>query len=121
MTSTPEIALTQLALWYDPSRIQTWPTFLASVPDDAVSSAGTMSFQETNAGIVNTDWSSTPPPPGFPVLCAQASGCGNALSSSLYNLIWGSRQPLLAEPLLKGVTWSATGGAGNDGFVGFWE
>ena len=41
MTSTPEIALTQLALWYDPSRIQTWPAFLACVPDAAVAGSPT--------------------------------------------------------------------------------
>jgi hypothetical protein len=91
-----------------------WTTDGLGNPDGAVSSAGTVSFQETNAGLVNIDWSSTPPPPQFPILCAQASGCGNALSSTLYNLIWGSRQPLLAEPLVKGATWTSTGGAAND-------
>lgn len=29
------IALTQLALWYDPTRIQIWPNFLASLPEGA--------------------------------------------------------------------------------------
>ena len=96
------------------SYVLAWTTDGLDNPDDAVSSAGTMSFQETNAGIVGTDWSSTPPPPVFPVLCVQASGCGNALTSTLYNLIWGSRQPVLAEPLLQGLTWTSTGGAAND-------
>ena len=82
--------------------------------DDAVASVGTVSFQETNSGVVNTDWSSNAPPAGFPVLCASATQCGNSLASTYYNLIWGSRSPLLAEPLLKGLTWSSTGGAGND-------
>ena len=41
MIATPEIALTQLALWYDSSRIQTWPSFLASIPDDAVAGSPT--------------------------------------------------------------------------------
>lgn len=91
-----------------------WTTDGLGNPDGAVSSAGTASFQETNAGLVNIDWSSTPPPPEFPILCAQSTGCGNALSSTLYNLIWGSRQPLLAEPLVKGATWTSTGGAAND-------
>jgi hypothetical protein len=30
------IALTRLALWCDPTRIQTWPKFLASLPEDAL-------------------------------------------------------------------------------------
>src|SRR2546425_732228 len=33
MVETVRIGLTQLALWYDGTRIQTWPAFLASVPD----------------------------------------------------------------------------------------
>jgi hypothetical protein len=91
-----------------------WTTDKLDNPAGAISSAGTVSFQETNAGIVNTDWSSTPPPSNFPVLCPQILNCGNALSSTLYNLIWGARQPVLTEPLLKGVTWASTGGAAND-------
>jgi hypothetical protein len=81
---------------------------------DAAASVGTVVFQETNTGLVNTDWSSNAPPAGFPVLCANASGCGNSLASTYYNIIWGSRAPLMWEPLLKGVAWTATGGAGND-------
>ncbi len=91
-----------------------WTTGDQGNPDGALSSSGIVSFQETNAGIVNTDWSSTPPPAAFPVLCPQALNCGNALSSTLYNLIWGSRQPLLVEPMLKGLTWPSSGGAAND-------
>ena len=91
-----------------------WTTDGLGNPDASVSSTGTVSFQETNAGLVNTDWSSTPPPASFPVLCPQILNCGNALSSTLYNLIWGARTPVLAEPLLKGLTWASTGGAAND-------
>lgn len=91
-----------------------WTTEGLGNPGGAVASAGTISFQETNSGLVNTDWTSTPPPPTFPILCAQAASCGNALSSTLYTLIWGSRQPLLAEPLLRGAGWTSSGGAGND-------
>jgi len=83
-------------------------------PDDAVASVGTVSFQETNSGMVNTDWSSNAPPPGLPVLCASASQCGNSLASTYYNLIWGTRSPTLAEPLLTGLTWPSSGGAAND-------
>src|SRR5205823_1202451 len=91
-----------------------WTTDGLDNPDDAVSTAGTVSFQESNNGLVNTDWSSTPPPAGWPVLCASASQCGNALSSTYYNVIWGSRNPVLQEPLVRGLMWSSTGGAGND-------
>ena len=97
-----------------PAYVLAWSTDGLGNPEGAISSAGTMSFHETNAGIVNTDWTSTPPPPAFPVLCVQAAGCGNALSSTLYNVIWGSRQPVLAEPLQRGLTWTSAGGAGND-------
>jgi hypothetical protein len=91
-----------------------WTTEGVDNPDGAVSTAGTVSFQESNNGIVNTDWSSTPPPSDWPVLCASASSCGNALSSTYYNVIWGSRNPVLQEPLVQGLSWSSTGGAGND-------
>ena len=40
--------------------------------------------------------------------------CGNSLASVYYNVIWGGRVPVLAEPLLRGVTWTSSGGAGND-------
>lgn len=81
---------------------------------DAVASAGIVSFQDTNAGLVNTDWSSSSPPPAFPVLCATTTSCPNALTSTFYNVIWGSRAPVLSEPLLRGVAWSGTGGAAGD-------
>lgn len=74
---------------------------------------GTMTFSDTNAGLVNTDWNSCPPPPDLPILCATTS-CPNSLGSALYNVIWGNRNPVLSEPLLQGVSWNATGGAQND-------
>ena len=77
-------------------------------------SSGTVSFQDTDSGLDNTDWSSTPPPPNMPILCSSASGCGNSLSSTYYDVIWGSRAPVLAEPLVQGATWSGTGGAQGD-------
>ena len=80
-----------------------WTTDGLSNPDGAITSNGQVSFQETNSGLVNTDWTSTPPPPQFPVLCAAAAQCPNALSSVFYNVIWGSRNPVLDEPLLKGL------------------
>jgi hypothetical protein len=70
-------------------------------------------FQDTNSGVTVTDWQSTPPPTEMPILCPTTS-CGNSLSSTLYNVIWGNRVPLLSEPLLGGTTWTSTGGAQND-------
>src|SRR5437762_13490847 len=62
-----------------PSFTLAWTTDGLNNPDDAVSTAGTVVFQESNNGIVNTDWSSTPPPANWPVLCGTASSSGNAL------------------------------------------
>jgi hypothetical protein len=91
-----------------------WTTEDQGNAEDAVETAGQMVFQETSSGLLVADWSSTLPPASFPILCARQSPCGNSLSSSLYNIAWGSRTPLLTEPLLHGTAWTATGGAGND-------
>jgi hypothetical protein len=74
---------------------------------------GTMTFSDTNAGLLNTNWNSCPPPASEPILCATTT-CPNSLASALYNVIWGNRAPVLSEPLLKGTSWNATGGAQND-------
>ena len=93
-----------------------WTTADQNNPDGAVTSNGSVWFQDTQAGILNPQpgWSSTLPPPQFPPLCATLTQCGNSLSSSLYDVIWGSRNPLLLEPLLQGSQWSSTGGYQND-------
>jgi hypothetical protein len=91
-----------------------WTTSDLKNPADAVTSAGTVDFQETDLGIVNTNWTSNPPPAQFPILCSSATSCGNSLASTWYNVIWGSRNPVIAEPLLKGIAWAGTGGSQND-------
>jgi hypothetical protein len=91
-----------------------WTTADLGNPDDAAQTLGLMSFQETTAGLVNTDWQSSPPPPAFPVLCPDVAKCGNSVASVLFQLIWGSRAPVLIDPLLKGETWSSKGGANGD-------
>ena len=91
-----------------------WTTVGQGNPAESPTSVGLVAFQETDAGLVNTDWSSTPPPPTFPVLCAAFSGCNNSLASTYYNLIWGTRAPMFASPLYKGTKWTATGGALGD-------
>lgn len=91
-----------------------WTTADQNNPTGSVSTTGQVAFQETNSGLVNTDWQSNAPPASWPVLCGTAAGCPNSLASAYYNVIWGSRSPVLAEPLLKGATWPGTGGAAND-------
>jgi hypothetical protein len=96
------------------SFILAWTTADQGNPPEAVSTTGQVAFQETNAGLVNTDWQSNAPPPSWPVLCSAPAACPNSLASTYYNVIWGSRSPVIAEPLLRGVTWPGTGGASND-------
>jgi hypothetical protein len=91
-----------------------WTTNGLDNPSDAPTSIGTVSFQDTNFGLVNTNWGSGAPPAQFPILCSAVSQCGNSLASSYYNVIWGARVPTLAEPLVKDLTWASTGGTGND-------
>jgi hypothetical protein len=91
-----------------------WTTADLDNPADAPTSTGTVSFQETNAGLINSDWTSNAPPSNFPILCASPSQCGNSLASTYYNVIWGGRVPTLAEPLLKNLSWASTGGTQND-------
>jgi len=91
-----------------------WTTSGLENPKDAVSSSGEVDFQETSLGIVNTNWTSEPPPSAFPILCSSTSQCGNSLASTYYNVIWGSRNPVIAEPLLQGIVWAGTGGSQND-------
>jgi hypothetical protein len=95
------------------SFVLSWTTRELENPPEAVDSLGMVAFQETQSGLVNTDWSSTLPPQHFPILCARTP-CNNSLTGTLYNLIWGLRAPVLPAPLLRGSRWSGTGGAQND-------
>jgi hypothetical protein len=80
-------------------------------PDD-----GTMCFEDQDFGLVNTDWSGDSPPNNEPALCSSVSAqCANSLGSVLYDVIWGSRSPMISEPLLQGTSWDSTGG--DDGSV----
>src|SRR6266508_1012421 len=86
------------------SFVFSWTTKDLGNSGDAPLSFGAMAFQETTAGLINTDWSSNPPPPDFPILCPQIGGCNNSLASTMYYLIWGSRSPVLAAPLRTDTT-----------------
>jgi hypothetical protein len=86
-----------------------------SCPPDA--DIGTMSFEDSSTGLVNTDWNSCPPPSSYPsgLLCpGGTTRCPNSLAGVFYNVIWGSRNPVLSEPLLQGATWNASGGASGE-------
>lgn len=91
-----------------------WTTAGLDNPGGSIGSSGEMVFLNGSVGIENTDWSSSPPPSSFPVLCPQRPSCNNSLSSTPYLLIWGSRSPVLVEPLLSGASWAGTGGAAGD-------
>jgi hypothetical protein len=91
-----------------------WTTDGLGNPSGSVQEAGTMDFNRTDAGLIATSWSSAPPPPQFPVLCAEPGGCPNTLAGSFFMLIWGTRTPTLAEPALLATRWSALGGGNND-------
>jgi hypothetical protein len=81
---------------------------------DDTAAAGLADYKNTDAGLVNTNYQSTQPPSQFPVLCASASNCGNSMAGTEYLLFWGTRSPLLAQPLVTGTRWNALGGADND-------
>jgi hypothetical protein len=83
-------------------------------PPDTTPASGIVDFQRTDAGLVNTNYQSTPLPPQFPILCASATSCGNSLAGPAYLLIWGTRSPVLAAPLLQQTRWSSLGGANDD-------
>src|SRR5262249_22000600 len=60
----------------DTTVVLDWTTDGLDNPAAAPSSAGNVSFQETNSGLEPTDWQSNAPPASFPILCAQQSQCG---------------------------------------------
>lgn len=91
-----------------------WTTDRVDNPPEAQTSNGTVDYAYTDAGLVNTNWSSTAPPPNYPVLCPSPSQCGNSLAGAHYLIIWGARSPVLQEPLVKGSTWSSLGGQASD-------
>ena len=91
-----------------------WTTSDLGNGDGTVSSDGTIDYTRTDAGLVNTNWATTPPPSQFPILCANPSQCGNSLASTHFMVIWGTRSPVLAEPLLRDTRWNSLGGANND-------
>jgi hypothetical protein len=84
-----------------------WTNADPSKPDTPATDTGTVWFQDTNAGLFNPQpgWSSSVPPSQFPTLCATLTQCGKSLASAFYNVIWGSRAPVLFEPLLQNEEW----------------
>jgi hypothetical protein len=87
---------------------------LRDAGDYDVPATGTIDFQHTDAGLVNLNYQASPPPPAFPILCATTRDCSNSVAGALFITIWGTRTPVLAEPLLRRTRWSAQGGADND-------
>jgi hypothetical protein len=75
---------------------------------------GSMDFKNTDAGLLNTNTQMTAPPAQFPVLCETAGQCGNSVAGTLPLLTWGTRAPVLSQPLLQGTAWNARGGVDGD-------
>jgi hypothetical protein len=96
------------------SWVLSWTTKDQGNSGDSPLSFGEMTFNEATAGVTNINWTGNRPSPNFPILCPQISGCNNSLASTMYYLIWGSRNPMLAAPLLRGTIWQGIGGAQND-------
>src|SRR5829696_7378771 len=82
--------------------------------DYDIPGSGTMDFQQTDAGLLNLNYQSAPPPPQFPILCATTRQCSNSVAGALFVLVWGTRTPVVADPLLRSTRWGAQGGADND-------
>jgi hypothetical protein len=82
--------------------------------DYDVPATGTIDFQHTDAGLVNINYQSVPPPALFPILCATTRDCSNSVAGAMFLVVWGSRTPVVAEPLLRRTRWGAQGGANND-------
>lgn len=83
-------------------------------PSDQTPEAGYADYQHTDAGLVNLNYQSTPAPANYPILCPGVADCGNSVAGTTFLLIWGTRSPTLAEPLLRGTRWSSQGGQSND-------
>ena len=91
-----------------------WTTEGIGNPDGAARSQGEVDYRRTDAGLVNLNWASTPPPAEYPILCASVANCANSLSGTHYLVIWGNRSPVLAEPLVRGARWNSVGGANSE-------
>ena len=91
-----------------------WTTEGAGNGEGAQTTSGSVDYRRTTAGLIVTNWAASQPPPQFPILCASPTQCGNSVASAHFMLIWGTRSPVLAEPLVTGTAWSTTGGANND-------
>jgi hypothetical protein len=91
-----------------------WTTEGEEQVEGAQRSAGIVDYRHAESGLVNLNWSSTAAPSNYPVLCAAAADCGNSLAGAHFLLIWGTRSPVIQEPLLRGSIWSTIGGQNKD-------
>ena len=83
-------------------------------PDDASQSLGTWRSRRRPPALINTDWQSHAAADRVPDPVRATANCGNSVASVLYQLIWGTRAPVLSSRSLKGSSWSSTGGANSD-------
>jgi hypothetical protein len=83
-------------------------------PEISQPDTGTICFRDEDYGLDNTDWSASQPPINEPSLCVDPSQCSDSLGSTLFDVIWGSRDPVISEPLLQGTSWTSTGGGNGN-------
>ena len=93
----------------------TWTTKDQGNSGDSPLSFGDMAFQETTAGLINTDWASNPPPPDFPILCPPDRRLQQQPREHDVLLDLGQPQPRARRRRsCKARRWQGTGGAQND-------
>ena len=87
-----------------------------SAPSDYdMPARGTIDFQHTDAGLVNLNYQSTPPPPQFPILCATHDASAPTASRARCSSRSGARaRRCWPSRSCAGTRWSAQGGADND-------
>jgi Bacterial Ig-like domain len=102
-----------------------WTTKDEGNPADAPDSAGVVAFQQTAFGIIDSDWSSNPPPQSFPILCATQTdavwGFTSVKSSSVTVTVYAQPAPPVITSFAVGsvshssanVSFSGTGVAGE--------
>ena len=91
-----------------------WTTVGQDNAADAPTASAPSPSRRRTSGLINTDWSTNPPPTRFPILCAQIGGCNNSLASTYYNSSGAAVRRCSRSRCSRARSWTSTGGAQND-------